>query len=67
MRGEYGHDLADEMQVRSTAVVIDKPGYSAFHQTDLDQILRSQNIDTLIVCGVTTEVCVTTTVREAMP
>lgn len=65
VRGEYGHDLADEMQVRSSEVVIDKPGYSAFHQTELDQILRSQNISTLIVCGVTTEVCVHTTVRAA--
>lgn len=65
VRGEYGHDLVAEMQPRSGEVVIDKPGYSAFHQTDLDQILRNQGIQTLVVCGVTTEVCVHTTVRCA--
>jgi biuret amidohydrolase len=65
MRGEYGHDMIDEMHVAANETVIDKPGYSAFHQTDLDQILRSSGIDTLIVCGVTTEVCVHSTVRAA--
>ena len=65
MRGEWGHDLIDEVQALPGEVVIDKPGYSAFHQTDLDQILRAQGIQTLIVCGVTTEVCVHTTVRAA--
>lgn len=65
VRGEYGHDLIDECCPRPDEVVIDKPGYSAFHQTDLDQILRAQDIQTLLVCGVTTEVCVNTTVRAA--
>lgn len=65
VRGEWGHDLIDEMQALDGEVVIDKPGYSAFHQTDLDQILRAQGIHTLVVCGVTTEVCVHTTVRAA--
>ena len=65
VRGEWGHDLIDEVQALPGEVVIDKPGYSAFHQTDLDQILRAQGIQTLIVCGVTTEVCVHTTVRAA--
>jgi nicotinamidase-related amidase len=45
--------------------VVDKPGYSAFHQTDLDQILRGWGTETVIVCGVTTEVCVHTTLRAA--
>ena len=45
--------------------MIDKPGKGAFYQTDLDLMLRNRGIDTLLVCGVTTEVCVNTTVREA--
>jgi biuret amidohydrolase len=65
VRGEHGHDMIDEMHVAANENVIDKPGYSAFHQTDLDQILRSSGIDTLIVCGVTTEVCVHSSVRAA--
>ncbi len=65
VRGEPGHGLVDELQPRADEPVIDKPGYSAFHQTDLDQILRGWGTDTVIVCGVTTEVCVHTTLRAA--
>ncbi len=65
LRGERGHDLVDELQPRAGEPVVDKPGYSAFHQTELDQILRGWGIETVIVCGVTTEVCVHTTVRSA--
>ncbi len=65
VRGEYGHDMINECCPQLDETVIDKPGYSAFHQTDLDQILRAQGIQTLLVCGVTTEVCVSTTVRAA--
>jgi len=65
VRGEHGHDLVDELQPRAGEPVIDKPGYSAFHQTELDQILRGWGTGTVIVCGVTTEVCVHTTVRSA--
>jgi nicotinamidase-related amidase len=66
VRGEYGHDLIDEFTPRPGELLLDKPGYSAFHQTDLDQILRVAAIDTLLVCGVTTEVCVHSTVRAAI-
>ena len=45
--------------------MIDKPGKGAFYQTDLELMLKNRGIDTLFVCGVTTEVCVNTTVREA--
>jgi biuret amidohydrolase len=65
VRGEWGHDLVDEMLVQPDDILIDKPGYSAFHQTELDQILRCAQIDSLIFCGVTTEVCVQTSVRAA--
>jgi nicotinamidase-related amidase len=66
VRGEYGHDFIDELQPVAGEVVIDKPGYGAFHQTDLDQVLQSRTIRQLILCGVTTEVCVHSTLREAV-
>ncbi|MDL2338376.1 MAG: cysteine hydrolase [Pseudomonadota bacterium] len=65
VRGEPGHGLVDELQPRGDEPIVDKPGYSAFHQTELDQILRGWRIDTVILCGVTTEVCVHTTLRAA--
>jgi nicotinamidase-related amidase len=65
VRGEYGHDIVDELKPIAGEPVIDKPGKGAFYATDLDAVLKSKNIRQLIVCGVTTEVCVNTTVREA--
>jgi len=65
IRGEYGHDIVDELAPIAGEIVIDKPGKGAFYATDLHEILRNRGIDTLVVCGVTTEVCVHTTVREA--
>jgi nicotinamidase-related amidase len=65
IRGERGHDFIDELQPIAGEPVIDKPGKGAFYATDLGAILHHRGIDTLIVCGVTTEVCVHTTVREA--
>jgi nicotinamidase-related amidase len=65
VRGEYGHDVVDELQPRSGEPVVDKPGKGAFYATDLDSILKNRGITSLIVAGVTAEVCVQTTVREA--
>ncbi len=66
VRGEYGHDLIDELQPLPGEPVIDKPGYSAFASTDLDLLLRNRGISELIVTGVTTEVCVSSTLRSAV-
>jgi nicotinamidase-related amidase len=65
VRGEEGHDIIKELYPKSGEPVIDKPGKGSFHATDLHQILLDRKIKTLVVCGVTTEVCVHTTVREA--
>jgi biuret amidohydrolase len=64
VRGEPGHDIIAELYPASGEPVIDKPGKGAFYQTDLEIMLHSRAISTLLVCGVTTEVCVNTTVRE---
>jgi nicotinamidase-related amidase len=65
VRGEEGHDIIQELYPKTGEPVIDKPGKGSFHATDLHQILLDRKIRTLVVCGVTTEVCVHTTVREA--
>jgi nicotinamidase-related amidase len=65
VRGEQGHDIIHQLYPIPGEPVIDKPGKGSFHATDLHQILYDRGIKTLIVCGVTLEVCVHTTVREA--
>jgi nicotinamidase-related amidase len=63
--GEPGHDIIPELYPVAGEPVIDKPGKGAFYNTELTQIIAGKDITQLIVCGVTTEVCVHTTVREA--
>ena len=65
IRGEAGHDIIPELYPLDSEIVIDKPGKGAFNATDLGDVLQQYGIENLLVCGVTTEVCVNTTVREA--
>jgi nicotinamidase-related amidase len=65
VRGEYGHDIVDELAPLPGELVVDKPGKGAFHATSLQDELAARGITSLVVTGVTTEVCVHTTVREA--
>jgi nicotinamidase-related amidase len=65
VRGEQGQDIIHQLYPIPGEPIIDKPGKGSFHATDLHQILLDRGIKTLVMCGVTTEVCVHTTLREA--
>jgi nicotinamidase-related amidase len=65
IRGEAGHDIIPALYPLDSEIVIDKPGKGAFYATELGDVLQKYGVENLLVCGVTTEVCVNTTVREA--
>jgi biuret amidohydrolase len=66
VRGEFGHGIIDEVAPWPAEDVIDKPGFGAFYATDLELLLRTGAITHLALAGVTTDICVHTTLREAI-
>lgn len=65
IRGEGGHDTIPEVYPLASEPVIDKPGRGAFAHTDFELLLKLKGVRNLVICGVTTDVCVSSTMREA--
>ena len=66
LRGTEGAEVVDDLKPRPTDIILPKRRFSAFFKTDLDQTLRTLGMDTIIVTGITTEVCVLMTVMDGL-
>jgi nicotinamidase-related amidase len=65
IRGEYGNDIIDELTPLKDEIVLDKSSYGTFLTTNIDEILKNKGINNIAIAGVTADVCVHTTLREA--
>ena len=66
IHGEPGNELGEEVQPLPNETVIDKASFGAFYRTELDDLLQHNGIDHIVMCGVTTQCCVHSTLREAV-